>query len=642
MAEAAGLALGALGIAGLFSTCIESFDIVMRAKDFGEDFDLLCTQRIRLGLWGETLGLLPSAPGQTNSVPYNRSLDREDIRPSIIASLYQLLDLLTKADVITERYALEHTSSSAGVYARDVAQTPMGMIVLRDSFQRFKERIRKNQKQKSVWKVTRWSIHDCAQFEALVDKVRKLLDGLESITNALGVLQRQRDRLLEEVDSVSDAQSLSLLQDIGSSDSAPAALRAISETASARLTLLSGDSQTYYTAKTGQTGSRHGIMSIRQKESTSRVPQEEELTARRSHDAPKSEPLEPCGSIPQHQRWMSALLASRPDVKHMPVFSPDDIHYGEVISCFKDSDDQSYRKISGQLAVEAHTGVSLAQRVFIELRNIHRAAVPFISAAPVGDTIDKILACIEGPPGTPYKGGIFWITVRMKEADPPLMRFHTRIYHPNIDHAGKICADYAGWWQTAKVLNKEPSGEGSLRRKLPWFSEHITNQYSLGALLVALCGLMASPNIKDPLVPEIAEKYVTEYDGYCDAARLYTQRYAGGPRPAEEDLVFPGDGYATEESTRNEVPDTKSKARTVTSSIIHTDPKGSSSRDNLEIDSTLIPEGHRLFELDWDYTSSSTRANQGDHDEQQDGQAIPSGSRSHHGSGSAQPRLPYM
>lgn len=42
--EVAGLALGVLGIAGLFTSCIENFDIVVRAKDFGEDFDLLCTQ----------------------------------------------------------------------------------------------------------------------------------------------------------------------------------------------------------------------------------------------------------------------------------------------------------------------------------------------------------------------------------------------------------------------------------------------------------------------------------------------------------------------------------------------------------------------------------------------------------------------
>jgi hypothetical protein len=45
MAEAvAGLVLGALGVAGLFTACIENFDIVVRARNFGEEFDLLCTQ----------------------------------------------------------------------------------------------------------------------------------------------------------------------------------------------------------------------------------------------------------------------------------------------------------------------------------------------------------------------------------------------------------------------------------------------------------------------------------------------------------------------------------------------------------------------------------------------------------------------
>lgn len=44
MAEAAGLVLGALGIAGLFKSCVDNFDIVVRARDFSEEFDLLCTQ----------------------------------------------------------------------------------------------------------------------------------------------------------------------------------------------------------------------------------------------------------------------------------------------------------------------------------------------------------------------------------------------------------------------------------------------------------------------------------------------------------------------------------------------------------------------------------------------------------------------
>ncbi|KAK8073209.1 hypothetical protein PG994_004108 [Apiospora phragmitis] len=245
MAEVAGLALGALGIAGLFTSCVENFDIIVRAKDFGEEFDLLCTQlslqRIRLAVWGETLGLLPPASSQTRRVRYNRSLEREDIKPSIVASLNQLLNQLTKAD------------------------TPTGMRVLRDSYRKFKKRIRKNQKQKSVWKVTRWSVHDCAQFEALVDNVRKLMDGLESIANALGVLEKQHERLLEEVESVPDVQSLSLLQDVGSSDSAPAALKAVSDTASVQLSAISSDSQSYYTTRTGQTSSGSGSSGLRQR-----------------------------------------------------------------------------------------------------------------------------------------------------------------------------------------------------------------------------------------------------------------------------------------------------------------------------------------------------------------------------------------
>lgn len=58
MAEVAGLALGVLGIAGLFTSCIENFDIIVRAKDFGEEFDHQCTKVSQLLL--VTIGVPPS------------------------------------------------------------------------------------------------------------------------------------------------------------------------------------------------------------------------------------------------------------------------------------------------------------------------------------------------------------------------------------------------------------------------------------------------------------------------------------------------------------------------------------------------------------------------------------------------------
>ena len=44
MAETAGLVFGVIGVAGLFTACVESIDIIVRGKDFSEEFDLLCTQ----------------------------------------------------------------------------------------------------------------------------------------------------------------------------------------------------------------------------------------------------------------------------------------------------------------------------------------------------------------------------------------------------------------------------------------------------------------------------------------------------------------------------------------------------------------------------------------------------------------------
>ena len=57
----AGLALSAVSVAALFTTCIDCFNIVAAAIDFGRDYELLCTalaiQKLRLLLWGESIGL---------------------------------------------------------------------------------------------------------------------------------------------------------------------------------------------------------------------------------------------------------------------------------------------------------------------------------------------------------------------------------------------------------------------------------------------------------------------------------------------------------------------------------------------------------------------------------------------------------
>ena len=58
--EAVGLGVGVVGLAGLFSACIDCFELVQRGRYHGKDFLLLETkftnQRLRLKTWGRACG----------------------------------------------------------------------------------------------------------------------------------------------------------------------------------------------------------------------------------------------------------------------------------------------------------------------------------------------------------------------------------------------------------------------------------------------------------------------------------------------------------------------------------------------------------------------------------------------------------
>ncbi|KAL8948919.1 MAG: hypothetical protein Q9183_007647, partial [Haloplaca sp. 2 TL-2023] len=77
------------------------------------------------------------------------------------------------------------------------------------------------------------------------------------------------------------------------------------------------------------------------------------------------------------------------------------------------------------------------RRIAKEIADIQSDTFSHISAAPVGngDDLTHLKGSFKGPPGTPYEGGTYSIDVRIPSDypfKPPLMKFDTKIYHPNV------------------------------------------------------------------------------------------------------------------------------------------------------------------------------------------------------------------
>lgn len=108
-----------------------------------------------------------------------------------------------------------------------------------------------------------------------------------------------------------------------------------------------------------------------------------------------------------------------------------------------------------------------------------------------------------GPKGSPYEGGIFELELFLPEGypmKPPIVRFLTRIFHPNIDNVGRICLD---------ILKKQWSPALQIR-----------------TVLLSIQALLSSPNMDDPLSNDVAKVWQMNAEKACNMAKQWTRIYA--------------------------------------------------------------------------------------------------------------------
>ncbi|CAF1107057.1 unnamed protein product [Rotaria sp. Silwood1] len=146
----------------------------------------------------------------------------------------------------------------------------------------------------------------------------------------------------------------------------------------------------------------------------------------------------------------------------------------------------------------------LVTRMKNELATLKRNPTPGVCIRPVTDgDLHHYHASIDGPPDTPYEGGIFILDVNLSDDypyKPPKVVFTTRMFHPNIYPDGQICLDILGS-QWAEAL-------------------------SLESVLISISVLLADPNIEEPANPEAAHYYREDPEQYNRIVRQYVQQYA--------------------------------------------------------------------------------------------------------------------
>lgn len=147
---------------------------------------------------------------------------------------------------------------------------------------------------------------------------------------------------------------------------------------------------------------------------------------------------------------------------------------------------------------------SCIKRIKKEKSDLDESSPYGITASPRDDNLLIWDATIIGPEKTPFEGGLFKLTIefpRKYPFSPPVVKFQTQIYHPNIDKKGNICLDILSdnEWSPALTIKK---------------------------VLLSISSFLNEPNASDPLNSNAGKLYVDDITAYEEKVRYMTKKYA--------------------------------------------------------------------------------------------------------------------
>ncbi|ELU14345.1 hypothetical protein CAPTEDRAFT_220586 [Capitella teleta] len=143
------------------------------------------------------------------------------------------------------------------------------------------------------------------------------------------------------------------------------------------------------------------------------------------------------------------------------------------------------------------------RRLRIELKTLRADPPEGIQAIPLDRQRCHWQACITGPQGSPYQGGLFYLYVQIPNnypMRPPVVRFITKIFHPNISWHGDVGLDSIQHnWSLALTLSK---------------------------VLISIQSLLTDPYCHVCMLPAAATLFTKQRPLFDQIARIWTWKYA--------------------------------------------------------------------------------------------------------------------
>jgi hypothetical protein len=211
MAEAAGLVVGVVALAGLFNNTVECFEFVQLGRTFGKSFQTsqlkLDNARLRLSRWGKSLDLdddvrdtvsLQGRFGLAANVKHAEAL------------LGQIIELFAEAEGVSNKYKSRAEPQGGDLLVYD-PQTDLDPAMAK-LHEKMRQLAIERQNRSGVRQKAKWALYQEKQFRRLIEDITELVNDLDDLFPA--TQQSRRDLCDIEVTTIREGEGMSALREI--------------------------------------------------------------------------------------------------------------------------------------------------------------------------------------------------------------------------------------------------------------------------------------------------------------------------------------------------------------------------------------------------------------------------------------------